>query len=680
MLEHFFKPSSIAIIGASEHEGKIGNVIMKNLVRLGFRGGVYPVNPHGGTIENKKVYARVADIPTTPDCAIIVVPAPLVSEVLAECGKKKIRAAIIVSSGFKESGKDGAKREQLCLSIAKKHRIRLLGPNCLGLIIPQLHLNASFAEGLPEKGDVAVVSQSGAMAVAITDWALESGLGFSSLISLGNKGDVNEFELLKYYEMDRSTRVIVMYLESLAVGRPFLKLLNRVTQKKPVIILMPGKSTAAQTALFSHTGSLAGSYEVTHAALSVAGAIVVTTLEKLFMFTSAFSRIRRFRGDSVAVVTNAGGPGIVATDALIHAGCTLAALHEDTKEQLQSVLPPSASLHNPVDVVGDAPAERYVQALSIVAKDKNVQAIVALLTHQYVTDAEAIAKAIVRLHAQLQKPILVSFIGGKGVETGREILERNGVFHIPYPEQAAEVLLALKEQYDHQGVVRQFPETPKHSYSKTRVVLGKDAERLLSHKQVSFPRSLLVRSVGEALKGARKISYPLVAKVMSSSFVHKTDAHLVKVNIINEKQLFTVLSGWQAKHRFRFKKREGFLLQSFIGGALEVFVGAKRDPLIGPYCIVGLGGIFVESLHATLIEPLPLKRSDAIAALSKGPLGKVLASERGKQFAKEKIILLLLEISRLMMERPKVLECDVNPVLVTETDAFVADMRVLLGL
>jgi len=677
MLEGFFKPHSIAVIGASAHPEKLGAVVYNNIVGHKFRGKVYPVNVKGGKIGKTKIFSSVIEIPSKVDLAVIVIPALYVERVIRECGKKHIRSAVIISAGFGETGTEGKKREEKIVSVARASRVRLLGPNCLGIIVPRLKLNASFAEGLPQPGGVAVVSQSGAMAVAITDWALMIHIGFSALISLGNKSDIEEEELLNFFAHDQKTNVIVAYLESIKNGRKFLRTLKLVTQKKPVIILKPGKSMQAQVAVASHTGSLAGAYEVEKAHLEAAGAVVVDSLEELFMFTQTFEHAHTVKGKRVAVVTNAGGPGILATDALIGAGFFLATLSPETNKILKRKMPEAASLHNPIDVVGDAPASRYYAALSTVMGDKNVDAVIAILTHQYVTETEKIAKIIIQVSKKFKKPLFVSFIGGKGVGKGRTILVHHGIPEFSFPEQAVRALDASWKAKEAKSLTARFPDVEIKKGAHLVPLVGLKAETLLE-KYIPFVlRSHISVSIPGALLQAKKIGYPVVAKVASASFLHKTESGFVRVNITSEKDLQRILLEWKKKISLKFKKGEGFVVQAYRPASLEVFLGSKRDLNFGPYLVCGVGGIFVEQLSGTRIFSLPQTVAQARQVLSTGILGAVLSSERGKYLPVTSLAKSIAGLSRMMIERADIAECDLNPVLVRPDGVYIPDVRIL---
>ncbi len=679
MLKTFFTARSIAVVGASHDKHKLGNVVTHNLLSLKYRGTVYPVNPKGGTLYGRAVYPSVTEIPYDVDVALIVVPAPLVPSVMKECGQKKIKSVVIISAGFGEQDAAGARLEQQVLRIAHQYGISILGPNCLGLIVPGLKMNASFAAGMPDQGSVAVVSQSGAMAVAITEWALSAHLGFSALVSLGNKADVNEEDVLKHLGNDPQTNVIVLYLESLATGRSLLRTIKRISTKKPIIILKPGKSQEAQAAVASHTGAIAGAHAVQHAFLRAAGAVVVDTLEELFLYTKVFEDGRQLTKRSVAIVTNAGGPGILATDAVVAApNLSLAHFSEKTKKYLESHLPEAAAIHNPVDVVGDADTRRYSAALNAALRDSAVDGVVALLTHQYVTDTAAIARVIIAAQKKFpRKPIAVAFIGGEGVEPGRELMTRAGILNFAYPEQAVTALSIIGRYYTNRDNARTFPETKLALTGRSTTVLGKKAEQLIRRYVPSIVPSALVRTADDAARKAKRLGYPVVAKIISAQLVHKTEAQAVKINIISEAELRSVISDWRQTQGLRFRKDEGYLLQQYRPGMVEVIIGAKRDPDLGPYLVVGLGGIFVEAVGGQEIIPVPMTKSQIAAVLTRGLLGRILMSPRGQRIPHQPLVDVIYGVSQLMADKPGIAELDLNPVMVSSDGVGVVDIRVV---
>ena len=679
MIESLLKPRSIAVIGASSNPRKLGNVIFSSLLKHRWRGKFYPVNIDGQKVYGKRAYQNVIEIPEPVDLAIIVIPALAVPAVIRDCGRKRVRFAMIISAGFGEIGQAGKKLENKILNIAKSYRLRIIGPNCLGLIVPALRLNASFADGLPKIGRTAVISQSGAMAVAITDWAISSEVGFSALVSLGNKADLDEQEFLSYFLRDKATQVITMYLENLTGGRSFLRLLKKVTKIKPVVILIPGKSQKTKEAIISHTGSIAGRRQVQVAALKSAGAFVAESLEELFAYTLLFEKTIKSIGKNVAILTNAGGPGILATDAVANTpNLELATISPPTLAGLSKFLPATAALHNPVDVVGDASVERYRNALQLLIKDKNINAILALLTHQYVTDTEKIASCLVEAQKTWPKKIVAaSFIGGRGVAKGREFLTKNGLINFPYPEQAVWALSALRQFSWSKQKTRTFPEVNSIATGKVEIVQGKAAEKIVGKYTNCLLTSALTSNYEKALHLGKRLGYPLVAKLISRKIVHKTDSQAVKTNIIDEPELRSVLLSWQVSFGKRFGKNEGILLQPYRPGQVEVIVGARRDPVFGPYLVVGLGGIFVQSWGEPFIALAPINKQQAEEIILEGLVGKVLLSERGQRLPRRRLVELMVGMSKMMSEKPSIVEFDLNPVMMSNEGLWVADVRIV---
>ncbi|MCX6022397.1 MAG: CoA-binding protein [Chloroflexi bacterium] len=442
-LDHFFSPHSVAVIGASHSPLKLGYFLIDNLLRERFPGRVYPVNPRGGSILGLKVFPTIGSIPGTVELAIIAVPAPLVNAAVEECGRKGVQAAVVITAGFRETGPNGRVMEEQALATARRYGIRMIGPNSLGVIDTFHSLNASFAEAMPDRWEVAVMSQSGAMATAILDWSRGAGVGFSKFVSLGNMADVSEAEMLEYWADDRETNMVVGYLEGISDGRRFMDAARRLTQNKPLVIMKVGRTQAGAVAVQSHTGSLTTNDQVVDAAFRQTGVVRAETMAELFDFTRCFAYSPLPAGNRIAVVTNAGGPGVMATDALERHGLRLAELRPETQWQLAEVLPTAASVHNPVDVLGDAPAGRYEAALASVLADPGVDSVLVLLTPQAMTEPERIARTIIANVRSSAKPILAVYMGGVAVERGRQMLEQARVPVYVYPERAVRAMAVM---------------------------------------------------------------------------------------------------------------------------------------------------------------------------------------------------------------------------------------------
>ena len=606
MLEAFFRPHSVAVIGASSNPAKLGYAVVKNLVEGGYakRGLIYPINIGGGEILGYKAYPSVMDVPAEIDLAVIVIPYQHVPEALQICGQKGIRAAIVISAGFREAGMEGLEREQELIAIAREHNIRLIGPNCLGVIDTFTPLNASFAAGTPPKGPMAFMSQSGALGTAVLDIALAGRLGLSKFVSLGNKADVSEIDLLKAWADDPDTNVIMIYSEGMPNGQEFIRVAAEVTRKKPVIAIKSGVTQSGSRAVSSHTGSLAGSEQAYQAAFQQAGILRADSMEALFDMALAIGYQPQLRGDRVAIITNAGGPGILATDALERAGLRMARFDLETIQTLEKYLPDAASAANPVDVLGDARADRYRFAMENVAADKGVDGLLVLLTPQAMTEIDATAQAIGELADNTTKPILACFMGEARVEEGIKILNKHNIPNYPFPERAARALRAMADERN----VRNRPagervefdadqETVRRVFDKViseeRTGIGdSEARAIMQAYGMRIPRSQVAESPEEAIQVARKIGYPVVLKIASPDILHKTDVGGVKVGLENAEDVGDAfeLMLYRTQRYVPEARIWGCLVQEMVpGGGLEVLVGMNRDPQFGPLVTFGLG-------------------------------------------------------------------------------------------
>jgi acetyltransferase len=442
-LDSFFTPRSIAVVGASRNPQKLGYVLLDNLQRGRFRGALYPVNPNAEAVLGLPAYAHVDDIAEPVDLAVLTVPATAVTEVIDECGRKGVPAAVVITAGFRETGPEGAARERELLARARAAGVRLVGPNSVGVINTFANVNATFAESAPTSYEVALISQSGAIATAILDWARAIGVGFSKFVSLGNMADVNEVDLIDYLASDPQTKLIVGYIEGFSDGRRFVDCAKRLTPRKPLVVMKVGRSESGARAAQSHTGSLAGSDAIVDAAFRQAGVIRAYTMDELFDFTLAFSYLRPPAGDRIGVVTNAGGPGVMTADAIERVGLRLATLSPVSRNALAEALPAAASSANPIDVLGDAPSERYRMAVEIVLRDPDVDAVIVLLTPQAVTEPEATARVLAYLARMHDKPLMGVYMGGDAVARGRLMLDSSHVPGFHYPERAVRAMAAL---------------------------------------------------------------------------------------------------------------------------------------------------------------------------------------------------------------------------------------------
>ena len=518
MLNNFFRPDSVAVIGASREPGKVGHELLKNLLENGFPGDLYPVNPKAGEVLGLKVYRSVADVPNRIGLAVVVVPAQFTPAVIEDCGKKGIDSAIIVSAGFKEAGSTGAKLEQEVSRQAKQFSMRVLGPNCLGIVDTESGLNASFAAGMPSKGKLSFFSQSGALGAAILDWAIDREIGLSKFVSLGNKMDISESDLLTALADDPNTNVILGYIEGVKDGRAFMEAAANATKKKPVIIVKSGSTAAGAKAASSHTGTLAGSENAFQAAFKQCGVIRAPTIEALFDYALVMAYQPLTVGNRLGIVTNAGGPGIIAADACERSELTMASFQQETIENLRSSLPPTAAIYNPVDVIGDAKVDRYLSALQNVENDKNTDAILVLLTPQAMTETVATAEAIIDISSSGSKPVLTSFMGGAGVKDGIDTLGKGGIPNYPYPERAIAALEAASKYFNWKNAAPRQKEAEipvdkekigeilaRAKHQSEHTIIGQDAMEVLSEYGFTVPQMGFAETGSEAVALAEEM-------------------------------------------------------------------------------------------------------------------------------------------------------------------------------
>jgi len=699
MLEEFFHPKSVAVIGASTSPGKLGYAVLENLVEGGYVdvGTIYPINPKADEILGQKAYPTVLDVPDDIDLAVVVIPYKYVPAVLEDCGKKKIPAVVIISAGFREAGMEGLERELELVEITEKYNIRLIGPNCLGIIDTYTPINASFSAGTPPKGPMAFMSQSGALGTAILDWAQAGRLGLSKFVSLGNKADVSEIDLLEAWMNDKDTNVILIYSEGLPNGQKFIEVAREATKLKPVVAIKSGVTKSGSRAVSSHTGSLAGSEQAYQAAFQQAGVLRAPDMASMFDMALALGYQPLLKNDRIAIITNAGGPGILATDALERSGMSLARLQVETIQELEKFLPDAASAANPVDVLGDAKADRYQFALDTVAKDPNVDGIMVVLTPQAMTEIPETAKAVGELSNKIDKPVLACFMGEAKVEQGIRILKEYDVPNYSFPERAS---LAFRAMSQYRGITERtdpvyeiFDVDLKASKkvidgakADGRFAIG-DAEAwdILKAYGLTIPRSELAKTSQEAIEIANDIGYPVVLKIASPDILHKTDVGGVKVGLESADQVRDAFD-------LMIYRTERFLPEAQIWGCqvqemappggLEVLIGMNRDPQFGPLVTFGLGGIYVEALKDVTFRVAPFTRLDAQAMLSEIRSKALLDGVRGKPAVdKEAIVDVLLRMGQLVQDFPEIAEFDINPLIVypKEQGAIAIDMRLVLA-
>ena len=697
-IRSFFTPESVAVIGASENPQKLGYAVVDNLIQGGFLSderNIFPINLHSKTILGLKTYASVLDVPDPIDLAVVVIPYPIVPEAIQTCGEKNIPAVIIITAGFREAGMEGHAREREVLRIANEYGIRLIGPNCLGVIDTFTPLNASFSAGMPPSGPMAFMSQSGALGTAILDWASAGRLGLSKFVSLGNKADVSEIDLLQAWEDDPTSKVILCYIEGLPDGQAFIKIARQVTRKKPVVAIKSGITRAGARAVTSHTGSLAGSEQAYQAAFRQAGVIRAETLEELFDYARGFGYLPQLKGDRIAIVTNAGGPGILATDALERSGLSLARFEPESLRALEKFLPDAASAANPVDVLGDARADRYRFALEQVIADPQVDGVLVILTPQAMTEIAETAQVIINTASTTDLPIVSCFMGEARVKEGMQLLSDHNIPNYPFPERAAKVLRAMSL---YRRLQTKPAQEPKHFdtdiktvrelflsvQEQGRVTIGDlEARSVLSAYDIQVPESELAEDSEMAVEIASRIGFPVVLKVASPDILHKTDVGGVKVGLQTAedvKDAFDLIT-YRTQRYLPEARLWGCLVQKMVPSGLEVLIGMNRDPQFGPLVTFGLGGIYVEALKDVTFRIAPISALEAEEMLGEIRAHALLDGVRGEPPAdKRAIIDTILRIGQLVTDFPEIMELDINPFVVyPENQGGVAiDMRLIL--
>ena len=695
----FLSPKSIAIIGASDKEGSVGRAITSNILK-GYTGKIFPISPTRETVFDKKAYKSVLDVPEGIDLAVVVTKNDVVPSVLEECGKKGIKGAIVITAGFKEVNEEGAKLEQKLAEISRQYNIRIIGPNCLGVmnLAPQTMMNSTFLKVTPKSGGIALVSQSGAICAALVEDASAQGIGFSAVISMGNKVDLNEVDMLKMLAEHDQTKVIVMYLEDMANGREFLKVCKQITRlghvKKPVLVLKSGRSPEGAKAAMSHTGALMGSDEIYDALLTQAGAIRVDTMEELFDYATAFSKqLLPTKGDLV-IVSNAGGPAIISTDACSKLGIKMADI-EDIRPQINAVIPPWGTSRNPVDIVGDADYNRFDHVLNLVLAHKNVGSVIAMCTPSATLDYNKLAEVIVNVSKKHDKTILASLMGlDEGIQN-KEILAEGGIPHYKYAESAIRALKAML-RFTHwsqapEGKVQQFKVNKKkveQIFVKVRSdrrknLLEEEGQEVLKAYGIPLPKSILATKEKEALFAAKKIGYPVVMKIASPQIIHKSDAGGVKVGMKTPREVKAAFKEI-IKNAKKYDKKaiiKGVLVQEMVKGGKETIVGSKQEPGFGSVVMFGMGGIYVEVLKDVTFRITPATNSEADEMVSSIKTNKLLQGVRGEKPSDvQKLSECIQKISQLVTDFEEIKELDLNPVLVFEKGKGCKVVDVRIGL
>ena len=693
----FLSPKSIAVIGASDKQGSVGRAITSNIMN-GYKGIVYPISPTRETVFDQKAYKSVLDVPDSIDLAVIITKNTIVPVVLEECGKKKIKGAIVITAGFKEVDEEGKKLEQKLKDIATKYGVKVIGPNCLGVmnLEPQTMMNSTFLKITPKSGKIALVSQSGAICAALVEDASAQGIGFSAVVSMGNKADMTEIDILKMLADHEQTKVIVMYLEDMGDGQEFLKVCKQITKnnKKPILVLKSGRSPEGAKAAMSHTGALMGSDEIYDAVIKQSGAIRVDTMEELFDYATAFSKQPLPTEGDLVIVSNAGGPAIISTDSCSKLGIKMAKI-EEIRPKIDAVIPPWGSSRNPVDIVGDADFNRFENVLNEVLAHKNVGSVISMCTPSATLDYDKLAEVIVKMSKKYKKTMLASLMGLDEGITNREILANGDVPYYTYAEGSIRALKAMLRFAD-------WIKTPEGNISKFDVdkakvskvfdkvkeegrtnLLEEEGLEILSAYGFPLPKSILAKTEDEAVESANKIGYPTVMKIASPQIVHKSDAGGVKVNLSSDKEVrdaFKVIVDNAKKYDSKAEIK-GVLIVEMVKGGKEMIIGSKLEPGFGPVVMLGMGGIYVEILKDVTFRLAPFTDQEANDMISSIKTKKLLEGVRGEKPSDVgKLSECIQRLSQLVTDFREIKELDMNPVLVMEKGEGCKILDVRIGI
>jgi len=699
-IESIMKPRSVAVVGATNRPGSVGLAVFRNILDAGFQGVLYPVNLRAASIQSVKAYRSLGDIPDEVDLAVIIVPAEAVCDVMEEAGVKSVKGAIVITAGFKETGGGGRELEEKLKGVIGKYGIRLVGPNCLGVInnAEDVRLNASFATRMPRGGNIGFISQSGALCTAVLDYEEGRDVGFSKFVSFGNKADVNEVDFLRYLKDDPDTDVILMYLEDITNGREFLETAREITwqTRKPMLAIKSGRSAEGARAATSHTGSLAGSDNAYDAIFHQSGIQRVEGIDELFDSAIAFAKQPVPKGNRIAIVTNAGGPGIMATDAAIRHGLQIATFSEATKEKLKQELPPAASINNPVDVIGDAKHERYAAAIRHILMDEGVDGAIVILTPQAMTDILETAEIVPPVARDVDKPVLCSFMGIVDVSEGTRYLENHGIPNYAFPEAAVRSMATMAFYGNLLSLGRREVRRVAADRDTAAAIIGKklgdrdsyymsekEANELLQCYGFPVLKSILLKDVSDVDESADEILFPAAMKISSPDIVHKFDAGGVRLKVKTKEEAREAFCEIIENVK-KFKptaKIDGVIIERMAKGGVEVILGAARDAKFGPLCMFGLGGTFVEAMKDVTFRLAPMWEISAEIMIRTIKAYRILKGVRGAPPCDiDSIRDCILRLSQMVSEHPEIAELDINPLIVYPEGegCVVADSRILL--
>jgi len=698
-LKSIFAPKNVAVIGATEKEGSVGRTILWNLISSPFGGAVFPINPKRPSLLGIKAYPTIKDVPDQVDLAVIVTPSTSIPGIVAECAEVGVKGLIIISAGFKETGPEGVELERQVLENARKGGMRIVGPNCLGVMSPVSGINATFAAGMARKGNVAFISQSGALCTAVLDWSFKEDVGFSHFVSVGSMLDVDWGDLIYYLGDDPHTESIVIYMETIGDARAFISAAREVALTKPIIVIKPGRTEGAARAAASHTGSLTGSDEVLEAAFRRAGVLRVEKISEIFSMAEVLGRQPRPKGPRLTILTNAGGPGVLATDALITSGGELAEVSKETMDELSKFLPAAWSHNNPIDIIGDASPDRYAKSLEVAAQDENSDGLLVILTPQAMTDPTATAEALKAYAKSYDKPILASWSGGKEVAAGEAILNKAGIPTFEYPDDAAQAFTYMWQSMSNLKTLYETPSLPDDNGAgpdreKAKAIIdharetGRDllteaeSKQLLAAYGIPTTPTLIASTAKEAGKMAAELGFPVVVKLHSETITHKTDVGGVKLNLQDAAAVEAAFDAIQ-KSVSELAGAEHFLgvtVQPMIKvEGYELIIGSSIDPQFGPVLLFGTGGQLVEVYKDRALALPPLNTTLARRMIERTKIYTALKGVRGRKpvdiDALEK---LLVRFSQLVVEQRWIKELDINPLIASPEGLLALDGRVVL--
>lgn len=701
-LDKIFKPQRIAVIGASDRKGTVGYALFQNLIEGGFAGPIYAVNSKRDSVQGRSAYLSVALLPQPVDLAVICTPAATVPDLIRQCGDAGVRGIVVISAGFRETGAEGLTLEaEVRRAVGRYPGMRLLGPNCLGFCVPHLQLNASFAAAMPPAGRMAFLSQSGALCTSVLDWSLEQGVGFSYFVSLGNMLDVNVGDLIDYLAADPLTDSMMLYLESVSEARSFLSAARSFSRHKPIVAYKAGRFPQSAQAAASHTGALAGVDAVYEAAFIRAGIVRIYDIGDLFACAALLARRKAPVGPRLAIVTNAGGPGVMATDALLARGGALAQLAPETIGQLDALLPPYWSHGNPIDVLGDAPPERFAAGIRCALEDPEVDAVLAVLTPQAMTAPTGTAEAVIRAAQAHPKLVLASWMGGAAVRRGSQLLGQAGIPAYDTPAAAVQAYMYLVTHARRRELLYETPADLRLDYDSARNTVQTSLEAAAAHGQsllmeveskgvvaaygIPVTRPSLARTADEAVAAAGELGYPVVLKIASPQITHKTDVGGVALNLAHADEVREAFVRMTATARERRPGADllGVTVQSMVAAAdgVEIVIGALKDPVFGPVVMVGMGGVAAEVIADRALGLPPLNERLARRMLESLRGWPLLAGYRGRQaVALDKLIEVLIRTSQLVSEQPRIKELDINPIVATPREVIGLDARVVVDL